>query len=39
VLEVERAVAGKAPVISVPHPGGTVHEPQEILAKILEVSR
>ncbi len=39
VLEVERAVAGKARVISVPHAGGTVHEPQEILDKILEVAR
>jgi 2-oxoglutarate ferredoxin oxidoreductase subunit alpha len=39
VLEVERAVAGKAPVISVPHAGGTVHEPQVILEKILEVTR
>jgi 2-oxoglutarate ferredoxin oxidoreductase subunit alpha len=39
VLEVERAVAGRIPVISVPHAGGTVHEPQEILEKIMEVSR
>lgn len=39
VLEVERAVAGKTRVISVPHPGGTVHEPQEILTKILEAAR
>jgi 2-oxoglutarate ferredoxin oxidoreductase subunit alpha len=38
-LEVERAVAGKARVASVPHPGGTVHEPQEILEKILEVTK
>ena len=38
VLEVERAVAGKARVVSVPHPGGTVHEPQEILEKIMEVA-
>ncbi len=28
VLEVERAVAGKVPVIRVPHAGGTVHEPE-----------
>ena len=39
VLEVERAVAGETRVISVPHPGGTVHEPQEILTKILEAAR
>lgn len=39
VLEVERAVAGKTRVISVPHAGGTVHEPQEILARILEAAR
>ncbi len=39
VLEVERAAAGRARVISVPHPGGTVHEPQEILEKIMEASR
>ncbi len=39
VLEVERAVAGKAPVISVPHAGGTVHEPREILEKIIEAKR
>ena len=39
VLEVERAVAGKARVVSVPHAGGTVHEPQEILEHILEVAK
>jgi 2-oxoglutarate ferredoxin oxidoreductase subunit alpha len=39
VLEVERAVAGKTKVISVPHAGGTVHEPDEILRKIMEVAR
>jgi len=39
VLEVERAVCGKARVISVPHAGGTVHEPQEILEKIMEAAR
>lgn len=39
VLEVERAAAGKTRVVSVPHAGGTVHEPQEILNKILEVAR
>jgi 2-oxoglutarate ferredoxin oxidoreductase subunit alpha len=39
VLEVERAVAGKANVISVPHAGGSVHEPELILQKIMEVAR
>ncbi len=39
VLEVERAAAGKAAVLPVPHAGGTVHEPQEILEKILEAAR
>jgi len=27
-LEVERAAAGMAPVLPIPHPGGTVHEPK-----------
>ena len=39
VLEVERAVAGKAAVISVPHAGGTVHEPETILARIMEAAQ
>jgi 2-oxoglutarate ferredoxin oxidoreductase subunit alpha len=39
VLEVERVVAGKIPVIGVSHAGGTVHEPEVILHKILEVAR
>jgi 2-oxoglutarate ferredoxin oxidoreductase subunit alpha len=39
VLEVERAVAGRIPVISVPHAGGTVHDPAAILEKIREVAR
>jgi 2-oxoglutarate ferredoxin oxidoreductase subunit alpha len=39
VLEAERAVAGKIPVVGVPHAGGTVHDPQTILDKILEVAR
>ena len=38
VLEVERAVAGRTPVHPVTHPGGTVHEPQEILERILEAA-
>ncbi len=39
VLEVERAVAGKTRVVSVPHAGGTVHEPQEIFDKIMEAAK
>jgi 2-oxoglutarate/2-oxoacid ferredoxin oxidoreductase subunit alpha len=39
VLEVERAVAGKAAVISIPHAGGTVHEPDTILARIMEAAQ
>ncbi|MEW6338110.1 MAG: 2-oxoacid:acceptor oxidoreductase subunit alpha [Acidobacteriota bacterium] len=39
VREVERVVAGRARVLSVPHPGGTVHEPDVILRKIQEAAR
>ncbi|HUK13078.1 MAG TPA: 2-oxoacid:acceptor oxidoreductase subunit alpha [Thermoanaerobaculaceae bacterium] len=39
VLEVERAVAGRAAVISAPHAGGTVHEPEAILARIMEAAQ
>lgn len=39
VRELERVVAGKAEVVSVPHAGGTVHQVEEILAKIVEVAR
>jgi 2-oxoglutarate ferredoxin oxidoreductase subunit alpha len=38
-LEVERAAAGRVPVYGVPHAGGTVHEPEVILAKIVEAAR
>jgi len=34
VLEVERCAAGACRVISVPHPGGTVHKPSVILEAI-----
>jgi 2-oxoglutarate ferredoxin oxidoreductase subunit alpha len=34
VIEVERCAAGACKVISVPHPGGTVHKPDVILAAI-----
>lgn len=39
VLEVERAVAGKAKVVSVPHAGGSVHETDTILNAIMEAAR
>ncbi|MBZ5581980.1 MAG: 2-oxoacid:acceptor oxidoreductase subunit alpha [Acidobacteriia bacterium] len=39
VLEVERAAAGKANVISIPHAGGTVHNPDVILKAIVEAAR
>ncbi len=39
VLEVERAAAGKVPVISVPHAGGTVHDPEQILDAIMEAAQ
>ncbi|MBI4462627.1 MAG: hypothetical protein HY653_06965, partial [Acidobacteria bacterium] len=35
VLEVERAAAGHAPTLLVPHAGGTVHHPEEILEAIV----
>jgi 2-oxoglutarate ferredoxin oxidoreductase subunit alpha len=39
VQEVERAAAGKAKVISVPHAGGTVHRPETILKAIVEAAQ
>jgi len=39
VREVERAAAGKCVVKHVPHAGGSVHNPEDILKVILEVSR
>jgi 2-oxoglutarate/2-oxoacid ferredoxin oxidoreductase subunit alpha len=38
-LEVERVVNGKTKVVPVPHVGGTVHNPEAILNKILEAVR
>lgn len=35
-LEVEREAAGQARVLSMPHAGGSVHEPAAVLARILE---
>ena len=34
VREVERCAAGQTEVISVPHPGGGIHDPQEVLKAI-----
>ncbi len=39
VREVERAAAGKCRVRLVPHAGGSVHNPEDILNAILEVTR
>jgi 2-oxoglutarate ferredoxin oxidoreductase subunit alpha len=39
VREVERANAGRAKVVSVPHAGGSVHNPEVILKAILEAAR
>lgn len=39
VREVERAAAGKAKTILVPHAGGNVHRPEDILAAIQEAAR
>jgi len=39
VREVERASAGKAKTVAVPHAGGGVHNPEEILKAIVEASR
>jgi 2-oxoglutarate/2-oxoacid ferredoxin oxidoreductase subunit alpha len=39
VLELDRTVAGKAKVVSIPHAGGSVHEPEAILKKIYEVAQ
>ncbi|HTS64132.1 MAG TPA: 2-oxoacid:acceptor oxidoreductase subunit alpha [Candidatus Acidoferrales bacterium] len=39
VREVERSAAGKAKVVSVPHAGGTVHQPEVILKAIQEAAR
>ncbi len=39
VREVQLAASGDAQVISIPHTGGTVHNPETILAKIMEAAR
>lgn len=38
VIEVQRAVNGTVPVVSIPHTGGAVHEPGTILDAILKVT-
>jgi 2-oxoglutarate ferredoxin oxidoreductase subunit alpha len=38
-LEVERSAKGKAKVIPIPHAGGGVHQPEQILQAILEAAR
>jgi 2-oxoglutarate ferredoxin oxidoreductase subunit alpha len=37
--EVERCACGRAPVVLVPHGGGEVHDPEEILEAIRSVGR
>lgn len=39
VREVERCAGGRARTYAVPHAGGTVHRPEEILKAILEAAR
>jgi 2-oxoglutarate ferredoxin oxidoreductase subunit alpha len=39
VREVERVAAGKCRAVSVPHAGGGVHQPEDILRTIVEVCR
>ncbi len=39
VYEVERAAAGRADIHLVPHAGGDVHDPQDILDKIKEAAK
>ena len=38
VYEVERCAAGEARTVLLPHGGGTVHDPQDILKAIREVA-
>ena len=39
VREIERCAGGKAKTVSVPHAGGGVHRPEDILKAIVEASR
>jgi len=38
VREVQRSVAGRVPVFSVPHPGGGIHKPQKVLQAIRQAA-
>jgi 2-oxoglutarate ferredoxin oxidoreductase subunit alpha len=38
VREVQRSVAGRVPVFSVPHPGGGIHNPQKVLQAIRQAA-
>ena len=38
VHEVERCAAGQAQVLSVPHPGGGIHDPQKVLSAIRQAA-
>jgi 2-oxoglutarate/2-oxoacid ferredoxin oxidoreductase subunit alpha len=37
-LEVERCAGGRCPVIPVTHPGGSIHEPKDVLAAIRQAA-
>ena len=39
VLELERCAAGRAATICVPHPGGAVHDPEDICKAIEEAAK
>jgi 2-oxoglutarate ferredoxin oxidoreductase subunit alpha len=39
VLEVERVVGHRVPTVLVPHAGGTVHHPEEILEPVLRLAK
>jgi 2-oxoglutarate ferredoxin oxidoreductase subunit alpha len=39
VQEVDRAVGGQAKTYLVPHAGGSVHRPEDILKAIVEANR
>jgi len=39
VRELERAAGGKAKTLGVPHAGGSVHHPEDILKVIVEAAR
>jgi 2-oxoglutarate ferredoxin oxidoreductase subunit alpha len=39
VREVERAAGGRARTVAVPHAGGSVHRPEDILKAVVEASR